>query len=109
MPRLTPKQVEALDFFQALCEEPSIHLKTDFEPGDIQFLHNYQILHDRTAFIDWPGQPERQRHLLRLWLCCERGRKLPPSYRDRQGRITVGDRGGIIVPDMKTSVTIEVV
>jgi len=109
VPRLTPKQVEALDFFQALCEEPSIHLKTDFEPGDIQFLHNYQILHDRTAFIDWPGQPERKRHLLRLWLCTERGRNLPSSYRDRQGRITVGDRGGIIVPDMKTNVTIEVV
>lgn len=108
VPRLTPKQVEALNFFQALCEEPKIHLNMDFEPGDIQFLQNYQVLHDRTAFMDWPGEPDRRRHLLRLWLCCERGRELPPSYKDRQGRITVGDRGGIIVPQTKFNVTLEV-
>ncbi len=109
VPRLTPKQLEALDFFQALCEEPSIHLNMDFEPGDIQFLQNYQVLHDRTAFIDWPNEPDRRRHLLRLWLCCDAGRQLPPSFAERQGSVTVGDRGGITVPETKLNVTLDVV
>lgn len=98
VPRLTDAQVEALDLFQELCEDPDLHLKMDFEPGDMQFLQNYQILHDRTAFRDWPGEPDRRRHLLRLWLCAPRGRELPPWYLDRQESIEIGDRGGILVP-----------
>ena len=105
VPRLTDLQVEALDLFQELCEDPDIHLNMDFEPGDIQFLHNYQTLHDRTAFEDWPD-PKRKRHLLRLWLCTPRGRELPPVYLNRQESITVGDRGGIVVPGSKLNVTL---
>ena len=50
-----------------------------FEPGDIQFLHNHQILHARTGFRD----SERQRrHLLRLWLSLDDtdGWDLPPNF-----------------------------
>ena len=39
----------------------------ELQPGDIQLVHNHTILHDRTAFEDYP-EPERKRHLLRLWL-----------------------------------------
>ena len=39
----------------------------DFEEGDIQLLNNATILHARTAYEDHP-EPERRRHLLRLWL-----------------------------------------
>jgi hypothetical protein len=39
----------------------------NFQPGDMQFLKNALILHARTAYDDWP-EPERKRHLLRLWL-----------------------------------------
>ena len=35
--------------------------------GDIQFLHNHVTVHSRTEFEDYP-EPERKRHLLRLWL-----------------------------------------
>lgn len=38
-----------------------------FEPGQIQVLNNLVIGHRRTAYQDWP-QPERRRHLVRLWL-----------------------------------------
>lgn len=106
VPRLTPKQIEALDFFQALCEEPDIHLNMDFEPGDMQFLQNYQTMHDRTAFEDWPD-PAKRRHLLRLWLCAPRGRELPPAYADRNDSLKVGDRGGIVVPNAKLNVNLE--
>ena len=39
----------------------------EFEPGDIQLISNAKILHSREAFEDYP-EPERRRHLLRLWL-----------------------------------------
>jgi hypothetical protein len=107
VPRLTDKQIAALDLFLELCEDPDIHLNMDFEPGDIQFLQNYQVLHDRTAFQDWPGQPERRRHLLRLWLCTDTGRELPPAYLDRQESIAIGDRGGIVVPGLRLNVNLE--
>ena len=37
------------------------------EPGQIYFLNNRWILHNRTAFEDDP-EPGRRRHLVRLWL-----------------------------------------
>lgn len=108
VPRLTPRQIEALDFFQELCEDPDIHLNMDFEPGDMQFLQNYQIMHDRTAYEDWPD-PAKRRHLLRLWLCAPRGRELPPAYADRNDSLKIGDRGGIIVPGTRLNVTLDVI
>jgi hypothetical protein len=96
VPRLTASQVEALDVFDAILEDPRIHLRMAFEPGDIQLVHNHQILHDRTEFEDWPD-PSRKRHLLRLWLCPPDGRPLPPAFAARYGSVTIGDRGGIVV------------
>ena len=37
------------------------------QPGDMQFVYNHHMMHDRTGFRDWP-EPEKRRHLLRLWL-----------------------------------------
>ncbi len=34
-PRLTAKQIEALDLFDALANDPSNHLDIEFRPGDI--------------------------------------------------------------------------
>jgi hypothetical protein len=69
----------------------------NFMPGDIQFLHNHTILHARSGYEDWP-EPERKRHLLRLWLAPPRARKLPPVFAECYGTLAVGDRGGIICP-----------
>ncbi len=99
-PRLTPAQVEALDMFDALANDPRLHLFMEFKPGDIQLVHNHTMLHDRTAFQDWP-QPERRRHLLRLWLAAEKARPLPEIFAQRYGSVAVGDRGGIIVRGTK--------
>jgi hypothetical protein len=96
-PRLTPAQVEAIDLIDAIVEEPDLHLEMDFEPGDIQLLHNHQILHDRTEYEDWP-EPERKRHLLRLWLAPPDARPLPPVFAQRYGSVEIGRRGGILVP-----------
>ena len=103
VPPLTDAQRAAMDLFDTLVEEPDLHLFMDFEPGDIQLVHNHQILHDRTAFEDWP-EPERRRHLLRLWLCPPDGRPLPPAFAARYGSVTIGDRGGIVVPNSRLTV-----
>ena len=64
-----------------------------FTPGDVQLVQNHTILHDRTGFEDWP-QPDKRRHLLRLWLAADKARPLPPVFAQRYGSVTVGDRGG---------------
>jgi hypothetical protein len=103
VPPLTDRQRAAMDLFDALVEDPALHLFMEFEPGDIQLVHNHQILHDRTEFEDWP-EPARKRHLLRLWLCPPDGRPLPPCFAPRYGSVTIGDRGGIVVPDARLTV-----
>ena len=95
--RLTEADLAALDCFDALAEDKDLRLDITFQPGDIQFVHNHTILHDRTSFVDWP-EPERKRHLLRLWLAAPGARPLPPVYAERYGGIQIGDRGGIICP-----------
>jgi hypothetical protein len=37
------------------------------ESGEINYLKNNAVLHARSEFVDF-DQPERKRHLLRLWL-----------------------------------------
>ena len=96
-PRLSARHHEAFDLLDRLAEDPDLHLDMEFRPGDIQFLHNHTIFHDRTAFEDW-SEPERKRHLLRLWLCPPNGRPLPPHFASRWGGVSVGDRGGIVCP-----------
>jgi hypothetical protein len=96
-PGLTPAHIEALDLFDALANDPTLHMFMAFQPGDIQLVHNHTLLHDRTDFVDWPD-PERRRHLLRLWLAAANARPLPEVFAQRYGSVTVGDRGGVVLP-----------
>jgi Taurine catabolism dioxygenase TauD, TfdA family len=95
--RIEPADLEALAMFAELADDPELRLDMDFMPGDIQILHNHTILHARSAYEDWP-EPERKRHLLRLWLSPPGGRPLPPIFAECYGSVTPGDRGGIICP-----------
>jgi hypothetical protein len=93
-PRLTQEDVEALELFDELANDSELRLDMVLAPGDMQFLHNHTILHDRTAFEDWP-EPERKRHLLRLWLAAPNARPLDPVLAQRFGSVEIGNRGGI--------------
>ena len=106
--RLTAQDIEALDMFDRLAEDATLRLDMEFRPGDMQFVHNHTILHDRTAFEDWP-EPERKRHLLRLWLAAPGARPLPDYYAERWGSVTIGDRGGIICPGTRLHAPLEAV
>lgn len=86
----------ALDLFDHLLNDPDLVLRMSFEPGDIQFVHNHSLLHDRGSFLDH-DDPELRRHLLRLWLSLDGDRELPEVFAQRYGTVTVGDRGGIVV------------
>jgi hypothetical protein len=103
VPTLTPQQIEALDLFDALSNDPTLHFQMEFKTGDIQLVHNHTLLHDRTAFEDWPDA-ERKRHLLRLWLAPERARPLPPLFAERYGSVIPGQRGGIEVEGTRYTV-----
>ena len=96
-PRLTPARIEALDLLDALANDPALMMTMALQPGDMQFVHNHVLLHDRTAFEDWPER-ERRRHLLRLWLAPPAARALPPVYAQRYGDVEPGLRGGIALP-----------
>jgi hypothetical protein len=103
IPPLTPEQIEALDLFDQLANDPALHFRMELQPGDVQLVHNHTLLHDRTAFEDWP-EPERKRHLLRLWLAPEGARPLPPVFVERYGSVVLGQRGGVAVPGMRSTI-----
>jgi hypothetical protein len=79
----------------------------EFQPGDVQLVHNHTILHDRTAFEDWP-EPERKRHLLRLWLAPPGARPLPPVFAERFGSTAPGDRGGVLIGSTRLTAPFDV-
>jgi alpha-ketoglutarate-dependent taurine dioxygenase len=67
VPPLTAAQREACDLLDRLCRNPDFNVYMDLQPGDMQFINNYHVLHARTAFEDHP-EPSRKRFLKRLWL-----------------------------------------
>ncbi|MGI9409648.1 MAG: TauD/TfdA family dioxygenase [Hyphomicrobiaceae bacterium] len=68
-----PVGEDALNALSQIIDDPAMYKEFYFEPGQIQIVDNRRIGHKRTAFEDWP-EPERQRHLVRLWLR-DRGRR----------------------------------
>ena len=62
-----------LDIF----EQDELSVDFDLEPGQIQFVDNRALGHSRTAFVDHP-EPDRKRHLVRLWLR-DHGRRAYPG------------------------------
>ncbi|HYT89788.1 MAG TPA: TauD/TfdA family dioxygenase [Gemmataceae bacterium] len=64
---LTPAQQHALDALDAVAADPALRVEFALAPGQMYFINNRWILHNRTAFDDHP-EPELRRHLVRLWL-----------------------------------------
>lgn len=88
---LTALENAAILCVEDLANDPEFYTTMDFRPGDMQFLNNYVILHNRTAFADGPDRAQR-RLLLRLWLNRREGRPLAPGFGDRFNN---GSRGGV--------------
>jgi len=63
----TSEDEAALDYFDSVMERPELQVTFEMQRGDIQLVSNNYVLHARTPFEDWP-EPERKRHLKRLWI-----------------------------------------
>jgi alpha-ketoglutarate-dependent taurine dioxygenase len=64
---LTADERRALDVLDSVLSRPDLRVEFALEPGQMYFINNRWILHNRTAFVDHP-ELERRRHLVRLWL-----------------------------------------
>jgi alpha-ketoglutarate-dependent taurine dioxygenase len=59
--------IAALDLFDNIAKAPENRIAFFLERGDMIILNNYTLMHSRTTFKDYP-EPERRRHLVRLWI-----------------------------------------
>jgi alpha-ketoglutarate-dependent taurine dioxygenase len=58
---------DALAAVQSVFNRPDLRVELEMRAGQIQFVNNRTTGHARTEFQDFP-EPERKRHLVRLWL-----------------------------------------
>ena len=84
---LTESDLEVLDRYEAIAKDPDYYLDMDLQPGDLQLISNHTVLHARTDYEDF-DEPERRRHLLRLWLSLDE--PLSPIDRARKLRSRLG-------------------
>ena len=82
------------------------HFHHNFHNNFHHHFHNHSHLHDRTEFVDWP-EPDRSRHLMRLWLSINGDRPLPKCFKQRYGSIKIGDRGGVITKNTTLNVPLD--
>jgi len=65
--RMDNETAAALAAVQSVFDQPDLHVELGFAAGQIQYVNNRATGHARTEFADFP-EPERKRHLVRLWL-----------------------------------------
>ena len=87
--RLSTVEEEAMSAVQELAEELCFEIQ--FDAGDIQYINNLAILHGRTGYEDY-SEPERRRHLLRVWLNVPGARRLPPEFASGPARTGIAVR-----------------
>ena len=87
-----------MELIETIANDPEFYVEMDFRPGDLQLLNNSVILHSREAYDDY-DEPERKRHLLRLWLSAHEfaerrrrsARRDPEARRHRRRRLADAD------------------
>jgi alpha-ketoglutarate-dependent taurine dioxygenase len=97
LPRVTSEQWEAIDLLEEIMADPRWCFRMQLEQGDLQLVNNYVIVHSRTPFEDF-DEPDRKRHLLRLWLAVPDSQPLPADWAEyfidtRPGSVRGGLRG----------------
>jgi Taurine catabolism dioxygenase TauD, TfdA family len=93
-PRLTERQVAAMDAADEALEDPELPLEMHLRPGDVQLINNLHILHTRTAYDD--GAAAQGRLLLRLHLAFGGSPALHEGYVPMYGTTAGGTyRGGV--------------
>ena len=88
---LNELQQAAVSFIGETAIRPDIQYEMDFQPGDIQWLNNYVILHSRTEYVDHE-ELAKKRLLLRLWLNHAKARPLNDDFANKA---LMGPRKGV--------------
>ena len=68
---LTGEQLRALDVLDKTLARTDLRVEFRLRPGDMLWVNNRWILHNRRAFEDH-SELARRRHYVRLWLRRER-------------------------------------
>lgn len=68
----SPAKARALEAVEETLRRQELHVEMLLEPGQMLFTSNHWLLHNRTSFEDYP-EPEKRRHLVRLWLSNRNG------------------------------------
>jgi len=82
VPALSDRQVEAMAVIDEINARPEFQMHMNFQPGEIQLLNNYAVMHSRTAYEDHPD-PALKRDLIRLWLTVDDDLGLPEAMAER--------------------------
>jgi hypothetical protein len=79
-PRLSERTREAIAKMSELANDPDFNVYMDLQPGEMQFINNYHVLHGRTSYEDDAAYGYK-RHLKRLWLATHRLSDRPVHFR----------------------------
>lgn len=66
-PGVSDTAERAMDRVDEMCADERYHVSMTMEPGDMQFVNNYHVLHARKGYVD-DRDAGKIRHLKRLWL-----------------------------------------
>ena len=81
---LSEVEREAMDAFDKIMHEPDMPIDMMMQPGDLQLVNNYTVMHSRTSFEDHDDLALRRRKL-RLWLKLPGARQLGYAFQGRHG------------------------
>ena len=81
---MSPVELEAMDVFDQIMHEPDMRIDMMMQPGDLQLVNNYTVMHSRTSFEDHDDLALRRRKL-RLWLKLPGARRLGYPFQGRHG------------------------
>ncbi len=83
---LSAEDCGLLDLYNEIANSSDMYFDMDLEPGDVQLVSNHTVLHARTDYEDYP-EPERKRHLARLWVSLPSRAPLATRIRTQRSRL----------------------
>ncbi|MFI6098143.1 TauD/TfdA family dioxygenase [Lentzea sp. NPDC051213] len=93
-PRLTDRQLLAMNALDEVMERPNVSLTASLSPGEVLVMNSFEVFHARSSYID--ADINGGRLLLRLWLSSQDSPELPSSFKHIFGSTKAGTyRGGI--------------
>ncbi|WP_174999187.1 TauD/TfdA family dioxygenase [Rugamonas aquatica] len=94
-PRLSTRQLQALDRWDAVLDDLRQAHSFAPAPGELLLLDNYRVMHARSAYVDAPAH-DAQRLALRTWVAPFDSPPLPLALHPLAGSCTAGSfRGGV--------------